>query len=241
MADKIKVSAVSYTNTKPFVHGLRQSAIAQSIELSLDIPSVCADKLLANQVDIGLVPVATLLRLPTYYLVSDYCIGAKGAVNSVFIFSHLPIEEIRSIRLDTQSRTSNLLAKVLLKNFWKKEVDWVSSGNADAFVEIGDRTFGKKDKYAFSYDLSECWFNYTHMPFVFATWVSTKKLPATFIASFNQALHQGLKEMDVVINELEQKPMNMNIREYLTQSLDYEFNEEKQTALAHFLKLAQAL
>lgn len=241
MADKIKVSAVSYTNTKPFVHGLRQATIAPLIELSLDIPSVCADKLLNNQIDIGLVPVATLLSLPSYHLVSNYCIGAQGAVNSVFIFSNKPIEEIRTIRLDAQSRTSNLLAKVLVKNFWQKEISWVFSGEADAFIEIGDRTFGKKSQYAFSYDLSECWFSYTKMPFVFAAWVSVKELPTAFITLFNESLEQGLHEMNVVIEELEQQSQGINIREYLTQSLDYDFNQAKREALAHFLELAQAL
>jgi chorismate dehydratase len=113
--NKLKVSAVSYTNSKPFVFGLLHSDILDKIELSLDIPSVCALKLIENQVDIGLVPVAALLQIPNYHIISDYCIGANGAVDSVFIFSNKPISEIKTLKLDSQSRTSNNLARVLIK------------------------------------------------------------------------------------------------------------------------------
>ena len=116
--NKVKISAVSYTNTKPFVYGLMHSKISDEIELSLDTPSDCASKLINNQVDIGLVPVSALIEIPGYKIMSNYCIGATGAVDSVFIFSNKPIQEVRSLRLDSQSRTSNNLAKVLLKNHW---------------------------------------------------------------------------------------------------------------------------
>ena len=160
--NKIKVSAVSYTNTKPFVYGLTHSEISKRIDLSLDIPSICASKLINNQVDIGLVPVAALLQISDYQIISDYCIGASGAVNSVFIFSNTPIEKVKVLHLDSQSRTSNNLAKVLLKNYWElnpafidQEKDYLAE--MQAFVEIGDRTFGKHDQYPYVYDLAEIW------------------------------------------------------------------------------------
>jgi len=82
--NKNRVSAVSYTNTKPFVYGLQHSEIIDLIDLSLDIPSDCAKKLINDQADIGLVPVAALLDIPRYEIISDYCIGAVTAVNSDF-------------------------------------------------------------------------------------------------------------------------------------------------------------
>ena len=241
MSDKIHVSAVSYTNTKPFVYGLIHSPVAAHIHLSLDIPATCADKLLNNEVHIGLVPVATLLRMPHYELLSDYCIGAVGAVNSVFIFSDKPIEKIQSIRFDTQSRTSNLLAQVLMKHLWNKEVSWVTEGEADAFIEIGDRTFGKKAQYAFSYDLSECWYSLTQLPFVFAAWVSAEELPQHFLNLFNEALAFGLQNRDIVIESLAKENLSIDVRAYLTQSIDYQFDAQKRLGLNTFLELARAL
>jgi chorismate dehydratase len=241
MSDKIHVSAVSYTNTKPFVYGLIHSPVAAHINLSLDIPATCADKLLNNEVHIGLVPVATLLRMPSYELLSDYCIGAIRAVNSVFIFSDKPIEKIQSIRFDAQSRTSNLLAQVLMKHLWNKTVSWVTEGEADAFIEIGDRTFGKKANYAFSYDLSECWYSLTQLPFVFAAWVSAEKLPTHFLSLFNEALAFGLQNRDVVIESLAKEKLSIDVRAYLTQSIDYQFDAQKRLGLNTFLELARAL
>lgn len=240
MSEKIKISAVSYTNTKPFVYGLQHSPIFSSIQLSLDIPSVCADKLINNQADIGLVPVAALLKLPEFEIISDYCIGANGAVHSVFIFSDKPIREIKTIRADRQSRTSNLLAKVLLKNYWKISPQWVEEGPADSFVEIGDRTFGKANHYAFAYDLSENWQKLTQLPFVFAAWVSTKTLTESFISDFNQALKFGLENRDAVIKQLATYP-NFDLAEYLHHYIDYNLDSAKKEALKLFLSLAKAI
>lgn len=240
MLAPIRISAVSYTNTKPFVYGLQHSVIFDAIELSLDIPSACADKLLNNQADIGLVPVAALLHLPQYEIISDYCIGANGAVHSVFIFSDKPIHEIKTIRLDSQSRTSNLLAKVLLKNHWKVQPEFVTDGPADAFVEIGDRTFGQAKNHAYAYDLSEHWQKMCGLPFVFAAWVSTKTLTEGFIADFNEALSFGLAHRQTIIDSLTPHP-GIDLAEYLNHYIDYDLNAKKKEALAYFLELAKSL
>ncbi|MEJ6979927.1 menaquinone biosynthesis protein [Pedobacter sp. P351] len=231
---KIRVSAVSYTNTKPFVYGLQQSGILDKIDLSLDIPSDCAKKLIDNQVDIGLIPVAALLNVPGYEIISDYCIGADGAVNSVFIFSDKPINEIKTIRLDLQSRTSNALAKVLLKNYWKLSPEYITSNSADAFVEIGDRTFGKKDKYSFVYDLAEEWKNFTGLQFAFAVWASNKPISPAFITEFNAALRLGIENISCVISELPERK-DFNLDDYLRNKLDYSLTDSKMKALELFL------
>ena len=174
--NKLRISAVSYTNTKPFIYGIEHTDLINKIELSLDTPTDCAQKLIDNVVDIGLIPVAATLNLPKWDIVSDYCIAAIGAVNSVFIFSNCEIKDIKILQMDPQSRSSNNLARVLLKNFWKIEYERVVdtadySQSADphtAFVQIGDRTFGKKDQYPFVYDLAEEWQKFTGLPFTFA-------------------------------------------------------------------------
>jgi len=236
---KIRVSAVSYTNTKPFIYGLKHSGILEKIDLSLDIPSECANKLIENQVDIGLVPVAALLNLPEYQIVSDYCIGAKGEVNSVFIFSHKPINEITSIKFDTHSRSSNALAKVLLKNHWNVNPG-ASDIGGDAFVEIGDRTFGKKDKFPFVYDLAEEWMKFTGLPFVFAVWAANKPIPDDFIFDFNSALKLGLLHRDKVIQQLQPRT-DFDLDDYLRNKIDYDLTNSKRQALSLFLKLVKEL
>ena len=113
--DRIKISAVAYTNTKPFIYGIEYSEIRNAIDLSLDIPSDCAAKLISGEVDMGLIPVAAIPYVPDANIIGNYCIGSVGAVNSVFLFSDVAVKEIKTVRLDSHSRTSNNLAKVLLK------------------------------------------------------------------------------------------------------------------------------
>ena len=237
---KIRVSAVSYTNTKPFIYGLHHSGIAlNDMELSLDIPADCAAKLIEDKADIGLVPVAALLKIPDYHIVSDYCIGAITAVNSVFIFSDKPITEVKTLRLDTQSRTSNALARVLLKHYWKLQPE-ITEGAADAFVEIGDRTFGKKDEYPFTYDLAEEWIKFTGLPFAFAVWASNKPISQEFISKFNTALHYGLKHRNEVIAELPAHP-KFDLDDYLMHRIDYALTDKKKEALKLFLMYASEI
>jgi chorismate dehydratase len=231
--NKIKVSAVSYTNTTPFIYGIKNTSLLNNIDLSLDIPSTCAQKLIDHTVDVGLVPVAALLHIPNYQIISDYCIGATGAVNSVFIFSNKPIQEIKTLRLDLQSRTSNNLARVLLKNYWKQPVELVDSQDADAFVEIGDRTFGKKGSYPFAYDMGEEWMNFTGLPFAFAVWAANKLLPQEFIKEFNEAMKFGLDNRDKVINDLPKRE-DFDIAHYLNHSIDFMLTREKKEAIARF-------
>src|SRR5690606_18612029 len=97
-----------------------------------------------------------------------------------------------SVRLDYQSKTSNGLARILLKHYWKRNVRIVQEGEADAYVLIGDRTFGKKYDVAFAYDLGYYWKQFTGLPFAFAVWVANKELPAVFITGFNRALANGI-------------------------------------------------
>ena len=245
---KIKISAVSYTNTKPFLYGIQHTNIINKIDLSLDIPSDCAQKLIDGQVDIGLIPVAATLNLPYWEIISDYCIGASGAVNSVFIFSNCEIHAIEKLQLDPESRTSNNLARVLLKNFWKTQPELVtnandyslSADNTTAFVQIGDRTFGKKDKYPFVYDLADEWKKFTGLPFVFAAWIANKPILPDFIAGFNQSLKYGLDHRAELFNELPVRN-DFDVEDYLLHKIDFELTEDKRKALYLFLDYIKAL
>jgi chorismate dehydratase len=239
--DKVKISAVSYTNTKPFIYGLEHADLMDQIELSLDIPSDCAQKLIDGQVDIGLIPVAEIPQVPDGHIVADYCIGSVGEVNSVFIFSKVPYHQIKTLRLDAQSRTSNNLAKVLLKFHWKQEVEFLEGeAHADAMVLIGDRTFGKKKAFAYAYDMGREWMNFTGLPFVYAAWVANKVIPHAFIDAFNQALKAGLDARPQLLKTLPAQP-DFDLEDYLMNKLDFELTEQKRKALSLFLSYIEKL
>lgn len=239
--NKIRISAVSYTNTKPFVYGIRHDkALSKKIDFMLDIPSDCARKLKEDRADLGLVPVAVLPELPYYEIVGDYCIGAVGEVNSVFLFSRKPLEEIKTIRTDNHSRTSNLLARTLAANYWKLDATFGNFTGEDAFVLIGDRTFGLKEEYPYVYDLAAEWIRFTGLPFVFAVWAANKPLDPAFREEFNSALAYGVTHRKELLKEL--PPIKgFDLEEYLMKHLSFELDDRKKQGLELFLRHVREL
>ncbi|MBL4669323.1 MAG: menaquinone biosynthesis protein [Flavobacteriales bacterium] len=241
---KIKVSAVSYLNTLPFIYGINNSEVMEEIDLSLDIPSDCAKKILSGEVDLGLVPIAILPQLKEYHIISDYCIGAEGKVDSVALYSDVPLNEIEYIYLDYQSRTSINLVQILAENHWKIAPNWIEAtkgfenkiSGKTAGVIIGDRTFNLSKKYQYKYDLSEEWMGFTGLPFVFACWVSNKELPQSFITNFNKALEKGVCNINKVVLRYNETDVSKIILEnYLTKNISYTFDASKQKAVDKFL------
>lgn len=243
---KIKISAVSYLNTLPFINGINNSEVINNIELSLDMPSDCAQKLLDGEVDLGLVPVAVLPKLKEYHIISDYCIGAEGKVDSVALYSDVPLNEIENIYLDYQSRTSVNLAQILANNFWNITPKWLEATQGfenriegkTAGVIIGDRTFNLSKSYKYKYDLAEEWYSFTGLPFAFACWVSNKKLPNSFIIQFNEALAHGVNNIDEAVNQYAQNSIpKEELANYLTNYISYTLDENKLKAIDLFLGL----
>jgi len=241
----LTISAVSYLNTIPFIYGLKQSKLMDTIDLQLDYPAICADKLINGEVDIALVPVVVIPQLENAYIISDYCIGSDGEVDTVCLYSDVLIEEIQTIALDYQSHTSVELLKILLKEYWqlspeliKAEVGFEDSikGKHAALV-IGDRAFALNAKHTYIYDLSAIWKEMTGLPFVFATWVANKKLPQDFIIDFNKALEKGLSDMQKALNfEGDNYPNCKNPEDYLNNKISYNLDAEKQKGMALFLE-----
>jgi len=245
---KIKVGAVSYLNTKPLLYGIEHSdELMQQIEMVRGYPSEIAKQLLDNNIDIGLVPVAIIPKLKEYHIVSDYCIGADGDVASVCLFSDVELDKIKKILLDYQSRTSVELCRVLLKNHWKKNIvledakhDFAEEiQGATAGVLIGDRALRQRKRSEFICDLAGEWKKFAQLPFVFAAWISNKKLPEDFIKLFNQKNGEGLKNIDAVIRENECDYYDLHT--YYTQNISYELTRGKIKGMNLFLELVRQL
>jgi chorismate dehydratase len=242
---KIRVGAVSYLNTKPLLYGIKRSSLLDKIELIEEYPSKVAEMLLNDEIDVGLVPVAIIPKMTEHYIVSDYCIGAEGEVASVAIFSDVPIEEVETMLLDYQSRTSVNLAKVLMRDFWKvspaiedAKENYISEiKGTTAGVVIGDRALQIKGKYAYTYDLAAAWKSMTDLPFVFAAWVSNKPLDMEFINEFNQANSLGFDMLDEVVKENPFEYYDLNT--YYTKNISYDLTSAKKEGLNLFLKLLQ--
>jgi len=239
-----KVSAVSYLNTIPFIHGIKSSNISDFIDLQLDYPSVCAQKLINNEVDIALVPVVVLKDNPQFNIISDYCIGSNGKVDTVCLYSDVPLREIEEIYLDYQSRTSIELLKVLCKEHWDISPKFSNSPEGfenkiereTAALIIGDRAFSANGKYKFVYDLSESWKEMTGLSFVFACWISNKNIEENFTAEFNKSLKIGVENVEEAIKkESDNYPHCKNPKEYLNNKISYLLDENKRKGMELFL------
>lgn len=243
----IKVTAVSYLNARPFIYGLQNSPIYGRISLSLDTPAVCAQKVLSGEADIALVPVAALNGLKNYRVMPGYCIGAEIEVNTVMLFSEVPLGEIGTIILDNQSKTSVELVQLLASEKWKIQPRWEEAndgyeknitGNTAGLV-IGDRCFMLNDKFRYRYDLAAEWHAFTGLPFVFACWVAKNELNGAIIEEFNNALGKGVKEVAKVAALQEKDYPGVNIHEYFTRYISYHFTKNKELALKTFTGLTQ--
>ena len=239
----MKVSTVSYLNTKPFLYGMVQKGLDREIDLQLDIPSVCAQKLRDGEVDLGLVPVAVIPELESPHIISDYCIGTVGAVKTVCIFSQCPIEEIKYLYLDFHSRTSVELAQLLMKKHWKQAPTYLPAeegfidkieGNTAAVV-IGDRCIELFDKHPYIYDLGQAWMDYCGLPFVFAAWVSNRPVDPQFVQRLNEAFALGLAHIPQLIYLLPCPHPDFDLETYFTKHISYELDNDKKRALASFL------
>jgi chorismate dehydratase len=238
-----KVGAVSYLNTKPLLYGiLRSPAVMRDIELTIDYPSRIAQDLIDGDSDMGLVPVAILPRLKEHYINGGYCIGAEGDVASVCLFSEVPLEQVRTVLLDYQSRTSVALLKVLLRFHWQITPTFVNTHEdyragirgTTAGLVIGDRALEQRKISPYVYDLGAAWKDFTGLPFVFAAWISNKPIEGEFIRRFDEANALGLGKLDEVVKE------NLydiyDLHTYYTHNISYELTEAKRKGLDLFLR-----
>ena len=242
--EKIRVGIVNYLNTKPLIYGLQKPPVSEIIELTGDYPAKVAGMLLNEEIDVGLIPVAVIPELPSYHIVGNYCIGTEGEIASVALFSEVPMNEIKKVYLDYQSRTSVALLKFLMKEYWGISPEIIYAENEDyrqeikgttAGLVIGDRALEQRKISTFIYDLGSEWRKITGLPFVFAAWVSTKELPAEFIRLFDQANAMGLDHIDEIVDK---NPFGLyDLRKYYTLHLSYNLDDKKRKSLTKFLSL----
>ena len=246
---KIKISAITYLNTKPFLYGLQHSPLLDVVELSLDVPSVCADKLKAGTVDIGIIPVTEISSVPGANIVTDYCISCSGKVRTVVLVSMVPVEEVESILLDYQSRTSVQLIRILARDYWKIFPNWLNSGvnyiqedikGTTAGVIIGDRVFEAETKFPYVYDLGEAWKEHTGLDFVFACWVANCPIDRDFVLKFEHALEYGIAHIPDVITEYLQQYPDYPFEEYFKENIFYHLDDSKRKGMELFLSLIKS-
>lgn len=209
MNPSVRIAIVNYLNTKPFIYGLKQSPHHLEFETYEIMPSSCADWYLEKKVDIGLVPAGALPAFPDQ-MINAFGIASDGPVASVCLLSEVPIQNIKTLMLDYQSRTSVTLVRILLDQYWQFAPELVDgySGFESAIqgdtagLVIGDRAILLKNKFPFVYDLGQAWKEFTGLPFVYAVWLKNGNLAEAQTRTFNEALQYGLDHIDALLPEI---------------------------------------
>lgn len=244
MASGIKITAVSYLNTIPFIYGLRHSSSFGS-QLLLCPPAGCADNYAAKEADVALLPAAAVPQFKDAQIITDYCIGAVQAVRTVELLTDSPIKEVRRIFLDPHSRTSVQLAGWLAAKVWKTAPEWCAleggydnlparAEKGDAFLLIGDKVFDHENDFSNKLDLAEEWQKATGLPFCFAVWVARKGTPYAVIDELQHAFTFGVEHIYEAVTEFGFDKKPYDAYSYLTANIDFLFDEQKRKALDKF-------
>jgi predicted solute-binding protein len=245
-----RVAAVSYLNTLPLVWGMLHGDQQGIFDLEFCIPAECADRLGSGAADIGIVPVAELGRL-SLKTIPGAGIACEGPVRSILLVSTVPIDQIRTVAVDSSSRTSVMLLNVLLSRKYGIEAEFLPMapdlpsmlGKAEAALVIGDPALDLDPATLPFYvlDLGEEWFEMTKLPMVFAVWASRKEVEAEqYAESFLQSYRFGQAHLEAIEAEAsrERGYTPKLIREYLTRNIRFELGEREYRGLELFLQYA---
>jgi chorismate dehydratase len=206
---RLRLGAVTYLNTVPLVRALPR--LMPQAELTFDHPSRLADQLAEGRLDAALAPTIELASHRQWSIVSSACIGCRGPVLSVKVLFRTPPAEVKTLALDEGSRTSAVLAQVLLADRFGVRPRLeplplgaaVDGARADAVLVIGDRAIRSDDaKFCASWDLGQEWVRATGLPFVFAVWAVRPGVPLGELeAALNAARDEGCGELEAIARE----------------------------------------
>lgn len=247
----IRLGAVSYLNVRPLVYGLDRQR--DRVHVRFDVPSACARMLETGEIDLGMVPSITHLARPADGVVPGMCIGSDGPVDSVALFLRRPLAEVRTIALDTSSRTSAALTRILCARrfgiapvFVPAKPDLPSMlAEADAALLIGDpalfadhRALGL-DKI----DLGLAWTSMTGLPFVWAFWAGPAgPVTPAVVRLLQEAAAEGRQHLDAIATAYTPDPARQAIgRRYLRDHLMFDFGPRAIAGVRLYYQEALAL
>lgn len=248
----IRLGAVTYLNARPLVYGLDEH---DRFEIRYDIPSECARLLHARAIDLGLIPSIEALRGPAAYaIVPGPAVTSRGAVASVAIYTRREPADIRTIAMDTSSRTSVALATILLRRRFRAQAEAVPMApdleamlaRADAALIIGDTALFLEDGAAGArkIDLGEQWTAMTGLPFVYACWTGWPGAagPAD-VTALQRARDEGVARSDAVAAAYypDDTRRQTVARQYLRDNIRYVLGPEEIEGLTAFCRYASEL
>ena len=248
---KLRAAASSYLNTAPLIWAFTKGSKKEDVQLLTDTaPARCAEMLKRGEVEAALVPVIEYQRIPEILIVPDVCVGSRQRVRSVVLASRVgDLKDMRRVALDTSSRTSAALVRLIFREFLGFEPEWHESApdlrlmleETDAALIIGDPAMTFPREGLRVYDMASLWREHTGLGFVFAMWMArASDVEKVRAVDFAGARDEGLENVEEIINEYEStlKLPRKELREYLLENISFELDEEMRAGLELYFKLA---
>jgi chorismate dehydratase len=249
----LRISAVSYLNTWPLIWGFQHGPERGFFDFRFDLPAQCAAALESGEADIGLVPSAELDRLDLNFF-PDVGIACEGPVRSILLVSKAPVKSIGSLAVDSGSRTSVALARIILGEcyqcfpevFAHEPVLDRMLAKADAALVIGDPALRLEpaELGTSTLDLGEEWVRWTGLPMVFAVWAGrAENLTEPARHAFVRSWQWGDDHINEIVSRAveERRFPEPVAREYLTRHIRYKLGAKHLEGLAKFRALARGL
>jgi chorismate dehydratase len=245
------VAASSYLNTAPLIWAFQQGSRQDVVELVTDAaPARCSDLLAQGKVEAALVPIIEYQRISDVRIVPGVCVGSHSAVRSVVLVSrHDDLGKICSVALDSSSRTSQTLVKIIFREFVDLEPKWTSRDpeiqtmlqTNDAALMIGDPAMNVSLPGIHVFDLASLWHRFTDTGFVFAMWMARAGAgDAISRVDFAGARDEGLENIEQIIaNYGEDMPLPVaEIWKYLTENITFHVDETLDKGMRLYFELA---
>jgi len=251
---RVRLGAVEYLNTRPLVYALDESSAG--FDLRFDVPSVCFERLANQEIDLGLIPSITYAALEGLRIVPGIAIVSAGPVASVAIFARQPIDRVRTLALDTSSRTSVALTRILCARVFEVSPSFVSRqpslaamlDDCDAALLIGDPALfvDYEAAGATKIDLGEIWTRWTHLPFVWAFWAGPANadiVTPNVVDRLRRARDAGVVASDeIAAAYCDGAPALQDAaRRYLRENIAYKLDEAALEGLQRFYREAAAI
>lgn len=248
-----RISIIDYLNAAPLNYGFKHGLGCEHFHLKFQVPSLCAAQLRSGEVDAGLISSIEYLRIPELTIVPGLCISSPKRVRSVLMLSKVPPEQIRTLALDSSSRTSVVLCQILLRerygcapNTVELPPDPVAMlSECDAALLIGDPAMRARKEGFLVLDLAEEWHSHTGLPFVFALWMIRKKatdiaIPGGVAPFFHRSLEMGWQNLGAIIDEAWPRIgwTKLELREYLEENIRYRMGDTEKESLRLFFEKA---
>ena len=253
---------MSYLNTVPLVWGMLRSPdreLRDAFDLRFALPADCAAQLASGEADVGIVPAIEMARQKLEYF-RGTGIACHGPVRSILLISKVPFKRIHTLAADAASRTSTMLARVILAEKFGVEPKVIARpadlasmlGEADAALIIGDPAL-RLDPAALPFetlDLGEEWVSMTGLPMVFAvwsypkTWAGAKEpLYGRYARALIESCRYGIEHAaEIASAEGPARGVSVELaHRYVTHHIVYELGDRDYQGLDLYVKMAMAV